>query len=179
MVARWVVHPLVHHLPDVELVPDSLGFPPVCSVRLGGPVGRAVAASHLPELPDLRLRALCERRAQRWGDEWWSTEQVAQYHGCGSKAVVHQIRRGKLPGVQRALGAHEKYTGRKWKVWYVLRSDAMATKALYFKKLTPAALDYVRRARADGDVWRVINKKMKLPAGHEALRNYSRQHGIK
>ncbi len=63
---------------------------------------------------DPRLRRLIGQRAQRWGDEWWTTGQAAEYFGlANSNSVTAAIYRGKLPAV-------------RWGNWYVKRSDVLA-----------------------------------------------------
>ena len=63
---------------------------------------------------DPKLRRLLELRAERWGDEWWTTGQVAEYYGLSASNTINQaIVRGQLPAV-------------RWDNWQVRRSDALA-----------------------------------------------------
>lgn len=77
------------------------------------------------KIPDLRLRKLCALRAKRWGDEWWTTVQVAKYHGVESKDVLRLIKLGKIPGVQVATSLGGRHKDPSWKNWFVRKSDAI------------------------------------------------------
>ena len=61
---------------------------------------------------DGRLRKMVELAQARWGDEWWTTGQVAAYHGVDVRLVVSHVYRGKLNGV-------------RWGNWRFLRSEAI------------------------------------------------------
>jgi hypothetical protein len=60
---------------------------------------------------DPHIRRLIELKKERWGDEWWTPGQVAEYHGVHHQDVNRYIRAGKLPAV-------------KWQNWRILRSQA-------------------------------------------------------
>ena len=63
---------------------------------------------------DPRLRRLITLRQAKWGDEWWTTGQVAAYYGLASSNTVDMaICRGRLPA-------------QRWGNWYVRRSDALS-----------------------------------------------------
>ena len=83
------------------------------------------------KIQDPRLRRLCELRAARWGDEWWTTRQVARYYGVDTKTVTQQINRRTLPAVQCSIsrsGRRQRGQERHWTLWYVRKSDAIAAK---------------------------------------------------
>ena len=61
---------------------------------------------------DPRLRRLLELKRERWDDEWWTTRQVAEYHGVEHEDVNRLIQYGKIQAV-------------KWGNQHVLRSEAM------------------------------------------------------
>jgi hypothetical protein len=68
------------------------------------------------------LRRLLELKQERWGDEWWTTRQVADYHGVDVKDVTRYIKLGRIKGVQaRNLGGRDNGY---WAFWFVLRSEA-------------------------------------------------------
>lgn len=77
----------------------------------------------IDQVADPSLHSFLQRRRQRWGDEWWTTSQVAAYHGVEVNDVKRYIRLGKLHGVQVP-----NYAGRHpspgWARWRVLRSEA-------------------------------------------------------
>lgn len=65
-------------------------------------------------ITNLHLRRLIELRKERWGDAWWSTGQVAEYHGVGNNWVEHLVVKGLIPAY--ALARHNN--------WRILRSYA-------------------------------------------------------
>ncbi|KKN73379.1 hypothetical protein LCGC14_0400820 [marine sediment metagenome] len=69
---------------------------------------------------DPRLRRLLELKKERWGDEWWTTRQVAEYHDVDHTDVNRLIHLGKIQAV-------------KWGNQYVVRSEAMKA-GLWFIK---------------------------------------------
>jgi hypothetical protein len=68
-------------------------------------------------IADPGLRRLVLIRKARWGDEWWTTGQVAAHHGVDSRTIVQCIYRGALPG-------------KRWANWRVKRSDALRLRLL-------------------------------------------------
>ena len=81
---------------------------------------------------DPSLRSFLQRRRQRWGDEWWTTPQVAAYHAVDVQDVKRYLQLGRLHGVQSP-----NYAGRHpqpaWARWRILRSEATRP-GLVFKK---------------------------------------------
>ena len=107
---------------------------------------------------DPKLRRLIELRRERWGDEWWTTQQVADHYGLVSSNSVHAaIERGQIPAV-------------RWGNWRVKRSDALAHRMYPGKGegrrhcgfSTPRADAFLIKARDDwGLQYQVIAKMMK------------------
>ncbi len=62
-------------------------------------------------LNDDHLRRLVERQKSRWKDEWWSTGQVADYHGIHHTDVNRAVHAGRIAGL-------------KFGNWWILRSEA-------------------------------------------------------
>ena len=90
-----------------------------------------------------RLRRLIELRKERWGDEWWTTGQVAEYYGLSaSNSVNAAIHRGQI-------------SARQWGNWYIQRSDALAhpfypgkgNQNAFRAEWSPRADAYILRAR--------------------------------
>lgn len=119
------------------------------------------------QIPDARLRRLCELRQQRWGDEWWTTAQVADLHGVSGKDVLRLILRGEIPATQAKVSRSGRHHERNWSNWYVLKSHAVDARFVRGKgnskkiELTPAALNWIRRARDMGWNWSQIARSMK------------------
>jgi hypothetical protein len=105
------------------------------------------------KIPDPRLRRLCELRAERWGDEWWSGRQVADFHGVDTKDVQRLIYRKELPAVQLDISKGGRHHNRAWANWYILRSDAVKAKFKHGKgsntqiEFTPRAIAWMLKAR--------------------------------
>jgi len=58
--------------------------------------------SHLEDLflRHVRAAGLPEPERERWGDEWWTTNQVAAHYGVHISDVLRLIKRGEIRGVQ-------------------------------------------------------------------------------
>lgn len=97
-------------------------------------------------IKDQRIKRLVEMRQERWDDEWWTTGQVAKYHGLTSVTVINRrIRDGRLPAV-------------RWDNWYVLRSDAEKEK-FYKGKGMATELDWSMA----GDAFLVLAAAVGVP----------------
>lgn len=83
------------------------------------------------KLTDAHLRRLCELRAARWGDEWWTTRQVADYHGVRTEDVSRLVKRGEIKGVHLPASRSGRHKQLSWANWYVKKSDAL--KARFYK----------------------------------------------
>jgi len=77
---------------------------------------------------DPHLKRLLALRKERWADAWWTTRQVAGFHGVGTTDVKRYIRMGRLPARQ------VKFPGRRWGHWYVLRSDTTDPKLHFYRR---------------------------------------------
>ena len=126
---------------------------------------------------DAHLRRLCELRAERWGDEWWSTKQVADFHGVTTKDVLRYITKlGRIQAVQLDVSLGGRHPGRYWSNWYVKRSEATKPGLVfvcrddiksdndpYQRKFTPAADAWILRAREElGMTFTQIGLTMKV-----------------
>jgi hypothetical protein len=74
-------------------------------------------------VPDSHLHCLLELRKQRWGDEWWTTSQVAAYHGVDNQDVKRYIQLGKLKATPAPCRGGRNHTPH-WSNWFILRSEA-------------------------------------------------------
>lgn len=95
---------------------------------------------------DAVLARLLALRAARWGDAWWTSGDVAAYHGVSTKQVLRWVRAGRLSAV-------------RWGNWYVLRSAAIAV--LPKVEITPEAVRFIRSSLAEGCTYAQIARKMK------------------
>lgn len=127
-------------------------------------------------IPDPHLRRLCELRSERWGDEWWTTVQVAQLHGVTTKDIQRMIYLGRLPAVQVATSLGGRHKDPAWLNWFVLKSDAPNVVFLRGKgaghavKFTPRAEAWMLKAYNMG--WSVdyIMRSMGSKHARETIR---------
>jgi hypothetical protein len=137
-------------------------------------------------LPDPRLRRLCELRAERWGDEWWPTVKVAEYHGVDTKDVQRLIYRGELPAVQTETSLGGRHKDPQWLNWFVLKSDAV--KAVFVRgrgsnkngewKPSKRAVAWMKKAWKKGMNYSQICRSMGNPATSWTVRQYMVKHGL-
>lgn len=100
---------------------------------------------------DTRLRRMIVLRAERWGDEWWTTGEVAEYHGVDSNDVVRHIKSGRLPAA-------------RWSNWMVLRSEATRPGLRFYKGIGDAVFD--RKGTPAGDAFIVLAAAVGIPWAH-------------
>jgi len=114
-------------------------------------------------IPDPHLRRLVTLKMARWDDEWWTPGQVAEYHGLTSSNVINRrILNGDLPAI-------------RWGNWWIKRSDALGQIFFVGKGSagyvwSPRADAYLLAARAAGETWADIARKMKWTRQRVAYR---------
>jgi len=137
------------------------------------------------KMQDSYYRRLVELAQQRWGDEWWTTRQAADYLGCDTKTILHNIQRGRIYGYH-AIGLGRRRQQR-WAYWFVRRSEiehfSPPRREDSKLKFTPAADDFMLRARIEwGYTPAVIAKLIKYPGSYRSIdsriRMLCRQRGI-
>lgn len=94
---------------------------------------------------DLKIKRLVLLRQSQWDDEWWTTGQVADYHGTISNMVAKHIREGKLPAV-------------RWQNYRVLKSDAIKH-TFYMGKGSNVVIEW----SAEGDAFMLLATAVGLP----------------
>ncbi len=99
------------------------------------------------KIPDPHLHRLCELRAMRWGDEWWTTAQVAAYHDSTAANINNMAAKGRIPAYQPPFSIGGRHTNRRWKFWFIKRSDAVAAKVVTRDK------DMAKKFTKGGDLW--------------------------
>jgi len=89
---------------------------------------------NIHEVADPELKEKLLAKSKEWGDEWWPTTKVAEYHNVATGDVKRQIQDGRLKATQTrvSFGGRHKYKEMKWKLWFVLKSDAV--KAVFVKR---------------------------------------------
>ena len=87
---------------------------------------------NIEKVRDLHLRRLLELKRERWGDEWWTTRQVADYHGVDVGDVKRYIKLGKIKAVQ-ARNRGGRHNHNYWAHWFVLRSEATRSDLVFWK----------------------------------------------
>jgi len=127
-------------------------------------------------IADPTLYKLCAYRAKHWGDEWWTSRQVADYHGVDIRNVNVQIKRKQLPATQTRISRGGRHQERAWTYWFILKSDAINAHFVKGKGFTgwqpsKRATQWVKKARAMGWGWTAIKRSMKSPLTPTALKN--------
>jgi len=152
---RWLVNP--ENWPHLKL--DRVARGPS---RRAGDIYDLDFWSHARRLLDLQ-------RA-RWHDEWWTTNQVADFHGVENKDVLRHIQLGRIPAVRIA-----NYCGRhpnpRWAHWYIRKSHATAPHLIFYRgkgrghelHFSPEADAFLILARAIGLPIGYISALMRLP----------------
>lgn len=124
----------------------------------------------IKKVRDPELKRMLRLRAKRWSDEWWTTRQVADYHGVDLKNVEQQIARGQLPSFRLPVSLGGRHPDRYWSYHFVLRSDARAAHFVTgrggnkkISKFTPAADAWILKARDElGLTFVAIGRTMKI-----------------
>ena len=80
--------------------------------------------------PDLKKKLI--EKSEEWGDEWWSTVQVAKHHGVTTKDVTRLIRDGRIKGEQIRVSYGGRHERMSWRYWFVLKSEAV--NAVFIKR---------------------------------------------
>jgi len=123
------------------------------------------------------LRRLVQLAQARWGDEWWSMRQAADYSGTTPSDLHRQIHIGRLKGIQsKNLGGRDQAT---WSFWYARRSDVVRLVIPKGKgsghqvyNWSPKADAFLLKARAAGKSYVEIGKMMNWPAKRVTYRAF-------
>lgn len=99
---------------------------------------------------DPELKRMCKKRAKRWGDEWWTTRQVADYQGVDTGDVKRYIAAGTLPSFRLPVSLGGRHEDRGWSNHFVLKSDALQVK---FNKRGKGHFDYPSQFTPAADRW--------------------------
>jgi hypothetical protein len=110
------------------------------------------------KVTDPELKHMLELRAQRWGDEWWSTPKVARYHGVETGDVKRYITLGKIKSFRLPVSLGGRDWNRTWSNHFILKSEATRPDLVFMKrgkghvasrksKFTPAADAWLLKAR--------------------------------
>jgi len=122
------------------------------------------------QVRDPELKRMLAKRAARWGDEWWSTRQVADYHGVITGDVKRYIVMGRLQAFQLPVSLSGRHFDRSWSNHFILKSVAIQVKFVkrgkgHFERsqFTPAADAWLLKARDElGMTFVHIGRTMKI-----------------
>jgi len=70
-------------------------------------------------------RSALDQARREWGDQWWTSRRVADYHGIDTSDVKRHLQLGRLHGVQ-AVNLSGRHPDQYWRLWFVRRSEAIA-----------------------------------------------------
>lgn len=130
---------------------------------------------------DAELKRMLRKRADRWGDEWWTARQLADYHGVNIDAVKEQIYRGTIQSFHLPVSLGGRNHQRGWSNHFILKS--VAVRAVFYHgkgsnrpcPFTPAADAWLLKARDElGFTFVHIGRMMKI--GTEKVRRDGRSH---
>jgi hypothetical protein len=122
-------------------------------------------------IQDEHIHRLCELRSQRWGDEWWNTTRVADYHGVDVGDVKRLIARGEIASYRPEHSLGGRNFCNTWRNHFVLRSEATRADLVFYKKRGKPGISkkfsagfdaFVLKARNELHLeWDVISRMMK------------------
>jgi hypothetical protein len=131
---------------------------------------------------DVHVKRLLKLKAKRWGDEWWSARQAADYHSTDAKEIVRQAKLGRIESYRLpvSLGGRHGDASRKWSNHYFLKSAVVKLEICHGKgcyrknikstKFTARADAWLLKARDElGMTFVEIGRTMKI--GHVSLCN--------
>lgn len=78
----------------------------------------------IKKVTDAHLKRLLRLEAKRWGDEWWTTRQVAEYHGVNPRNVMANVVLGRLKVFRPPYSLGGRDFGNTWRFNFILRSEA-------------------------------------------------------
>jgi hypothetical protein len=111
------------------------------------------------------LKRLIELEQKRWGDEWWSTRQVADFHGADTGDVKRYIQLGRIRSFRLPVSLGGRDHNRKWSNHFVLKSEAVQVKFLRrgddMSTLTPRGKAWLKKAIGMGMTATEIGRTMK------------------
>lgn len=109
-------------------------------------------------IKDDQLCRLVRLARTRWGDEWWSLRQAADYHEADTKDVLRYVYRQEIPAV-RVENIAGRSSNPGWAHWFVRRSDAI-------KLVIHRGSGGSRRAWSEGgDAFMLLAFAVGLPTG--------------
>jgi len=120
---------------DIGMIPGSL-MPGDRKIRLISKTSFLVWACNpdnwvyfdIKKVADPHLKRLLKLRAKRWGDEWWTTRQVADYHGVDTGDVKRYIKAGWIKSFRLPVSLGGRHQDRKWSNHFIKKSEALRVK---------------------------------------------------
>lgn len=129
---------------------------------------------------DEKLARLLKLREERWGDEWWSARQAADYHGVDTKDLLRFVKLGRIESFRLPVSLGGRDHNRKWSNHYFLKSAVLPLRFTFGKgnqelskaqKYTPRADAWLLKARDElGMSFVGIGRTMKM--GKEKVNKY-------
>lgn len=127
----------------------------------------------IEKVTDPHLYRLLQLKKERWGNEWWTTKEVANYCKVDVGDVKRYLRLGKLKGQHLKYSKGGRYLDRKWSNWYVKKSDAL--KVVFYSHANPEK-PIEKEYSKEADQWLIYARevlKMIFPnIGRSMKKNY-------
>jgi hypothetical protein len=125
----------------------------------------------ITKVNDPHLKRLLKLEQKRWGDEWWTTPQVARYHGVNVGDVKRYIKLGYLHSFRSPVSYGGRHHNGAWSLHFILKSEATRKGFKFVRqgdfqehqsKLTPRGLKWIRKALRMGWTYDAIGRSMKV-----------------
>jgi hypothetical protein len=104
------------------------------------------------QVQDTELKRMLAKRAKRWGDEWWTTRQVADHLGGDTSDVKRYIKLGRIRSFRLPVSLGGRHEERKWSNHFVLKSEATRPDLKFLRRgdnltnLTPRGQAWMKKA---------------------------------
>jgi len=148
---------------------------------------------HPDNVQDEHLKRLITLKKERWGDDWWSTTRVAEYHGVTVSDVKRYIKLGRIKAVRPAFSIGGRHFGDAWRWNFVLKSEATRPDIVFYKngkggpaqlrtRFTPRGDAWILKARDELHIdFPVISRLMKIndPLGKSVRYRYRQLKGLR
>lgn len=135
------------------------------------------------KVQDVELKRMIGKRAKRWGDEWWTTRQVADYHGVETGDVKRYIYLGRISSVRLPISLGGRARERAWSNHFVLKSEATRADLRFVRRgddmstLTPRGLAWLKKALRMGWSAERIGRSMKVDG--QTVMNWIRRRSLR
>lgn len=80
---------------------------------------------NINDVIDDHYKRLIQLQKDRWKDEWLTTRQAADLHGCKTSDILRHVSLRRLNATRVEDAAGRRACGQTWAFWYVRKSDVL------------------------------------------------------